>query len=72
MRHGFTEADLAGSGSDVLSDALIAHRSPETIYQRLNEHLDASANHVGIQVLTSEHDDSPMSVFRTLTQHRPA
>jgi probable F420-dependent oxidoreductase len=72
MRHGFTETDVAGAGSDALIDALVIHGSPETIYQRLNEHLDAGANHVGIQVFTSDHDASPMDAFRTLAQHRPA
>jgi hypothetical protein len=53
IRHGFTKADVAGSGSDPLIDALVAHRSPEGIYQRLNEHLAAGANHVGVMACIS-------------------
>ena len=68
IRHGFAEADVAGPGSDALIDALVAHGSPEAIYQRLNEHLAAGANHVGIQVLNSEHGASPMDAYRTLAQ----
>jgi probable F420-dependent oxidoreductase len=72
IRHGFTEADVTGSGSDALIDALVAHGSPQAIYKRLNEHLSAGANHVGIQVVNSEHGASPMDAFRALAQHRPA
>jgi len=70
QRHGFTEDDVSGAGSDRLVDALVAHGSPETIYRRLDEHLAAGANHVGIQVLTGEHDASPMPAFRALAAHR--
>jgi probable F420-dependent oxidoreductase len=56
MRHGFTEADVDGSGSDALIDALVAHGSAETIYTQINGHLTAGANHIGIQVFT---DDPP-------------
>jgi probable F420-dependent oxidoreductase len=70
-RHGFTEADIAGAGSDRLVNALVAHGTPKTIYDRLNEHLAAGANHVGIQVLTSEHGASPMPALRLLAAGRP-
>jgi probable F420-dependent oxidoreductase len=69
-RHGFTPADVSGAGSDRLVDALVAHGSPETIYRRLDEHLSAGADHVGIQVLTGEHDATPMPAFRALAAHR--
>ncbi|MCV7420494.1 hypothetical protein H7K45_08075 [Mycobacterium yunnanensis] len=52
MRHGFSEGDIRGSGSDTLIDALVAHGSPEAIYAQIDEHLIAGANHVGIQVFT--------------------
>ena len=72
IRHGFSEADVSGSGSDALIDALVAHGTPETIYRRLDEHLVAGANLVGIQVLTSEPGASPMEAFRILAHHRPS
>jgi probable F420-dependent oxidoreductase len=50
-RLGFTDADLAKPGSDKLIDAVVAHGTPEAIAARLNEHLDAGADHVTIQVL---------------------
>ncbi|MDT5390609.1 MAG: hypothetical protein QOE04_4250, partial [Mycobacterium sp.] len=50
-RLGFTDGDIAKPGSDKLIDAVVAHGTPETIAARLNEHLDAGADHVSIQVL---------------------
>jgi probable F420-dependent oxidoreductase len=50
-RLGFTEADLAKPGSDRLIDAVIAHGTPEDIAKRLNEHIEAGADHVAIYVL---------------------
>ena len=70
QRHGFTKDDVSGAGSDRLIEALVAHGSPEAIYRRLDEHLTAGADHVGIQVLTDEHDASPMPAVRALAAHR--
>ncbi|HZA08712.1 LLM class F420-dependent oxidoreductase [Mycobacterium sp.] len=50
-RLGFTDADVAKPGSDRLIDALVAHGSADQIAKRLNEHLEAGADHVAIQVL---------------------
>lgn len=50
-RLGFTEDDVAKPGSDRLIDALVAHGTPDSIAARLNEHLEAGADHVAIQVL---------------------
>ncbi|KUI45095.1 LLM class F420-dependent oxidoreductase [Mycobacterium sp. IS-1590] len=50
-RLGFTEDDVAKPGSDRLIDALVAHGTPDAIAARLNEHLEAGADHVAIQVL---------------------
>ncbi len=50
-RLGFTDEDLAKPGSDRLIDAVVAHGTPDEIAARLNEHLDAGADHVAIQVL---------------------
>src|ERR1700704_4857487 len=50
-RIGFTDDDIAKPGSDKLIDAVVAHGTPEAIAARLNEHLDAGADHVSIQVL---------------------
>ncbi len=50
-RLGFTDDDVEKPGSDRLIDALVAHGTPDAIAARLNEHLDAGADHVAIQVL---------------------
>ena len=50
-RLGFTDEDLLRPGSDRFIDAVIAYGSPEQIAARLNEHHDAGADHVAIQVL---------------------
>ena len=50
-RIGFTNADVAKPGSDKLIDAVVAHGSADDIAKRLNEHLEAGADHVAIQVL---------------------
>lgn len=71
MRHGFTETDIHGSGSDTLIDALVAHGSPERIYTQINEHLCAGANHIGIQVFSEDPTASPVQAFRALAEHRP-
>lgn len=50
-RLGFTDEDLAGSGSDRLVDAVVAQGSVEQVAARVHEHLDAGADHVSVQVL---------------------
>ncbi|MCV7178254.1 LLM class F420-dependent oxidoreductase [Mycolicibacterium sphagni] len=62
-RLGFTEDDITRPGSDRLVDSLIVHGTPETIAARLKEHLDAGADHVPIQLLTS-----PAKVVGTLAE----
>jgi probable F420-dependent oxidoreductase len=50
-RLGFTDDDLRKPGSDELIDAVVAYGTPEQIAARLNEHLEAGADQVTIQVL---------------------
>jgi probable F420-dependent oxidoreductase len=50
-RLGFSDEDIAKPGSDKLIDAVVAHGSADDIAKRLNEHLDAGADSVLIQVL---------------------
>ncbi|WP_179469323.1 LLM class F420-dependent oxidoreductase [Mycolicibacterium vinylchloridicum] len=60
-RLGFVEEDITRPGSDRLVDSLIVYGTPDTIAARLNEHLEAGADHVPIQLLTS-----PAKVIPTL------
>ena len=48
---GFTDDDLDRPGSDRFIDAVVAYGSPDEIAARLDEHLQAGADHVAIQVL---------------------
>ena len=50
-RLGFGDDDLAGRGSDRLLDALVAWGDVEAIRARVQEHLDAGADHACIQPL---------------------
>jgi len=50
-RLGFTDSDVAKPGSDKLIDAVVAHGTAEQVAARLDEHHQAGADHVAIQVL---------------------
>ncbi|MGV0635122.1 LLM class F420-dependent oxidoreductase [Mycolicibacillus trivialis] len=50
-RMGFGSADVSKPGSDRFVDAMVAHGTAAQIAARLEEHLDAGADHVAIQVL---------------------
>ena len=50
-RQGFTDDDIADGGSDRLVDALVVWGDEATIAARVQEHRDAGADHVCIQVL---------------------
>jgi probable F420-dependent oxidoreductase len=62
LRLGFTEADLAGGGSDRLVDGLVAWGDEDTIRARLEAHREAGADQVAVQVL----NDDKLAVLRTL------
>lgn len=51
-RLGYTDDDVAKTGSDRLVDDVVAYGSTDAIAARLREHLDAGADHVPVQVLT--------------------
>ena len=52
-RLGFTDSDVAKPGSDRLVDAVVAYGTVDAVAARLKAHLDAGADHVPVQVLTS-------------------
>jgi probable F420-dependent oxidoreductase len=64
-RHGYTDDDIRGGGSDRLIDALVLHGSTEAIAGGLHAHLDAGADHVAVQVLTANGED-PMPAYQQL------
>jgi probable F420-dependent oxidoreductase len=65
-RLGFTDDDLAGGGSDRLVDALIAWGDEEALAARVQEHRDAGASHVCVQVLTDQSPAFPRDEWRRL------
>src|SRR4051812_28562274 len=54
LRHGFTEEDIGGGGSDRLIDAVVPHGSPADVAAAVRAHLDAGADHVAVQPLGEE------------------
>ena len=65
-RHGFTDDDIADGGSDRLVDALIGWGDEAAIAARVQQHRDAGADHVCVQVLTSDPRALPVDEWRTL------
>ena len=65
-RQGFTDDDIAGGGSDRLVDALVVWGDETTIAARVQEHRDAGADHVCIQVLTADPRGFPAEQWRVL------
>jgi probable F420-dependent oxidoreductase len=59
---GWTDADLAGGGSDALIDALAVHGDAAAIARGVTAHLDAGADHVATQVLNPD----PLPALRAL------
>jgi probable F420-dependent oxidoreductase len=51
LRMGFTTDDLENGGSDRLADALVAWGDEAAIRNRIQEHWDAGADQVAVQVL---------------------
>jgi probable F420-dependent oxidoreductase len=65
-RLGFGDDDIIGGPSRRLVDAIVAHGDVQTIQKRVQEHLDAGADHVCIQVLTADPTALPTGEWREL------
>jgi probable F420-dependent oxidoreductase len=57
QRLGFTAADVAGEGSDELIDALVIWGDDAEIRRRFEEHFQAGADHVAVQLLAGRGTD---------------
>ena len=66
-RLGFDERDFADGGSDRVVHALVAFGDAEVV-ARVQQHLDAGADHVAMQVLTPDRSRLPRAQFRALAQ----
>jgi probable F420-dependent oxidoreductase len=62
---GFTDADLAGAGSDRLIDELVVYGDAAAIAAGLTRHIEAGANHVAINLITGP-DEDPLAGFATM------
>jgi len=67
-RMGFADEDLARGGSDRIVDALVAWGDAHDIVHRLQQHLEAGANHVALQVLCPDRMTFPKATWRTLAR----
>ncbi len=69
LRLGYTEADIdGGRGSDRLVDDLVFWGDLDAITAKLHAHLDAGADHVGVQVIGVEPGESAMPRWRELAE----
>jgi probable F420-dependent oxidoreductase len=62
QRYGYTEEDVAGTGSDRLVDDLAVHGTAEEVAARLTAHIEAGADHVAIQPL----GEDPLPAYKAL------
>jgi probable F420-dependent oxidoreductase len=65
-RLGFSEEDLAGSGSDRLVDTIVVWGDMNAITDRIRAHQSAGANHVCLQVLPPDPQALPTPQWREL------
>jgi probable F420-dependent oxidoreductase len=65
-RLGFTDDDFAGDLSDRLVDAVVAWGDLDAIRTRVQEHNDAGADHVALQVLPFDDLDTLRAQWRDL------
>jgi probable F420-dependent oxidoreductase len=66
-RLGWSEEDLRDGGSDALIDALVAWGTGDEVAAKLNEHLEAGADHVAVQLL-ADSDDKLTDGYRALAE----
>jgi len=65
-RMGWTDADIAGEGSDAVIDAVVAWGDEDRIANRVRAHLDAGADHVCVQVVSDDENDLCLPQLREL------
>lgn len=65
-RLGWPPEELQVPGSDRVFDAVVAWGDENDIAAKLRRHLEAGADHVAVQVLTSTPETAPLDVLRRL------
>jgi probable F420-dependent oxidoreductase len=66
FRLGYNQADLDNGGNDRIVDDIVAWGTPERIMARVQEHFDAGADHVCIQVLNQDRRVPALDEWRQL------
>jgi probable F420-dependent oxidoreductase len=66
LRFGFSEDDFDGGGSDALLDRMYVWGSESDVASRVQEHLDAGADHVALYVLHGRGKVPPVEEWRRL------
>jgi probable F420-dependent oxidoreductase len=65
-RLGWSDEDLAGTGSERVIDAVIAIGDVDAIVRRVRDHLDAGADHVCVQIREAQSTDPALGAYREL------
>jgi probable F420-dependent oxidoreductase len=65
-RLGFAEEDFVRGGSERLCDAMVVHGDEDAVLARINDHREAGADHVCLQVLGSDLFTAPFDEWRRL------
>jgi len=65
-RLGWSDEDIANDGSDRLLDAVVVVGDVEAIVKRVQEHLDAGADHVCVQLRTEKSADPSVAAYEEL------
>jgi probable F420-dependent oxidoreductase len=70
-RLGYSEEEIAAGGSDRIVDDLVFWGDLDTIVDKLHAHIEAGADHVGVQVIGIEPGQSAMPYWRMLADALP-
>jgi len=65
-RYGLTDADFADGGSDRLVDTTVVWGDADAVRKGVNAHLDAGADQVAVQALSTSTDQLPRAEWRAL------
>ncbi len=66
-RLGFGDDDFVRGGSERLCEALVVHGDEVNVLERVNEHRDAGADHVCLQILGDDTNAPPHAEWRRLS-----
>jgi probable F420-dependent oxidoreductase len=65
---GYSDEDLAGSGTDRLVDDIVAWGDLDQVTSRIRAHIAAGASHVSVQVLQEDLRALPMDAWKALAK----